>query len=116
MGISDRHRLDAADSPNLASVDSLALLDLVTARAALDRARSKAKWIRKSKELHRATRAVEVAALAAHSAGVGWNEIGDALGIERAMTPHAPSRADIERAAEHRHRGELPDYGAAVAL
>lgn len=95
MGISDRHRVDAAHAPNLASVERIALRELVAARAELDLARSKAKWIRKCKDLHRATRAVEVAALAAHRAGVGWNEIGDVLGIERAMAPEASYRPAV---------------------
>ena len=82
--------------------------DLAQARAALDRARRRAKWIRKSKELHRATRAVEFSALAAHHAGLSWNEIGDLLGIERAMTAEVISVAF--------GRGDTPDLGAAVAL
>lgn len=89
MGISDRHRSDAATAPNLATTRSNALRDLAEARDALARARLNAKWIRKCKTLHRATRDVENAALAARSAGVAWNEIGDVLGIERAMTSDA---------------------------
>ena len=98
MGISDRHRFDASRTPLSAAIDRAVLNDLVRARAELDRARRRAKWIRKSRELHRATRAVELSALAAHHAGLSWNEIGDLLGIERAMT------------------ADIPNLGAAVAF
>ena len=97
MGISNRCRIDAAEAPpKLATVGSRALHDLIDAGDELDRARRHAKWIRKSKDLHRATRAVEAAALAAHRAGVGWNEIGDVLGIERAISSRLPSCSSQE--------------------
>jgi len=61
---------------------------LVDAQATLDDARRNAKWKRECKNLQSASHAVQVAALAAHDAGISWAEIGDVLGIERAM-PHA---------------------------
>jgi hypothetical protein len=65
---------------------------LVEAQATLDLARRNAKWKRECKNLQSASHAVQVAALAAHDAGFGWTEIGDALGIERS-TPHSTSTA-----------------------
>lgn len=58
---------------------------LVDAQATLDAARRNAKWKRECKNLQSASHAVQVAALAAHDAGISWAEIGDVLGIERAM-------------------------------
>ena len=64
---------------------------LIEAQATLDHARRHAKWKRECKNLQSASHAVQVAALAAHDAGIGWAEIGDVLGIERAMPqPTAP--------------------------
>ena len=69
------------------SIDQMSpeLKRLIEAQVALDEARRNAKWRRKCKTLQAAAHAVQEAALAAHGAGVGWREIGDALGIERAL-------------------------------
>lgn len=92
MGISERHLVDA-EQAFVAGTDHGDVLNcLIEARAALDRARRDAKWVRECKALHRATRAVEDAALAAVRAGYGWIEIGDALGIKRASGREAPFR------------------------
>ena len=64
---------------------------LVDARAALDHARQNVKWRRKCKNLQAATHEVQMAALAAHDAGIGWTQIGDVLGIERAVGPGTSS-------------------------
>jgi hypothetical protein len=120
MGISDRHRVDAAQPSNVASIETKALRDLVRARAELDRARRQAKWIRKCKELHRATRAVEAAALAARNAGIAWNDIGDVLGIDRAMNTElvsvAATPAPTEIRPRRRSRADWSQYGAAASL
>ncbi|TPG34290.1 hypothetical protein [Mycolicibacterium hodleri] len=60
---------------------------LTEAQATLEEARRNAKWRRKCKNLQAAAHAVQVAALAAHDAGIGWTEIGDVLGIQRAVPP-----------------------------
>jgi hypothetical protein len=70
-----------------APLDSPELRRLAEARTALDRARRKAKWRRKCKDLHSAEHAVHVASVAARNAGIGWTQIGDVLGIVRATTP-----------------------------
>lgn len=64
---------------------------LADAQAALDHARRNAKWKRECKNLQSASHAVQVAALAAHDAGISWAEIGDVLGIERAMPQPTPT-------------------------
>lgn len=70
------------------------LRQLAEARAALDHARRHAKWRRKCKRLESAARAVREAAMAAHQAGVGWTEIGDVLGIQRASTATPDDRSE----------------------
>ena len=92
MGTIDRHRPGARRLRDAESVAQQALGNLAAARLQLEEARRKAKWIRKSRELHEATRAVELAALAAYRAGIGWNQIGDVLGIERALAPESAVR------------------------
>jgi hypothetical protein len=119
MGMSSRRRLGASERPNYNTNVSSALRDLVKAREVLEDARREAKWIRKCKALHHATRAVEVAALAAHRAGVDWNEIGDVLGIERATTAEVFSMAISGVAPETEPpilQRDLPAYDAAVSL
>lgn len=70
---------------------------LAEAQAQLDRARrppekqSRRQRKRAEADLETASRAVQVAAEAAHDAGATWTEIGDALGINRATpAPRAP--------------------------
>jgi hypothetical protein len=87
MDSSSGRRHDAIATAHGASLDSPELRRLAEARTALDRARRKAKWRRKCKDLHAAEHAVHVASVAARNAGIGWNQIGDVLGIVRAMTP-----------------------------
>ena len=98
---SGRRLEDAIATAHEAPLDSPELRRLAEARIALDRARRKAKWIRKCKDLQSAAYAVQVASVAAHNAGIGWVQIGDVLGIDRAITlsstqigapttPHAP--------------------------
>jgi hypothetical protein len=83
MGIRDGRAAQASKS---AFAGSVVQRELLAAVAEVERTRGKAKWIRECKELNRATRALEHAALAAHDAGMGWCEIADLLGIERAST------------------------------
>jgi hypothetical protein len=73
-------------------LDCPELRRLAEARTALDRARLKAKWRRKCKDLHAAEHAVHVASVAARNAGFGWTQIGDVLGIVRAVTPTGNTR------------------------
>ena len=75
--------MNAVVSPT--SQKSPELQRLAEAQATLDHARRNAKWKRECKSLQSASHAVQVAALAAHEAGFGWTEIGDVLGIARAM-------------------------------
>ena len=86
-----RHDADAV--VRSASRNSPELERLIKAQATLDDARRNAKWKRECKNLQSASHAVQVAALAAHDAGIGWAEIGDVLGIERAMPQ--PSAAAV---------------------
>ena len=86
---------DAADSE--VSVHSSHLKLLAEAQADLERARrppekpSRRRRKRAEADLEAATRAVQVAAEAAHDAGATWTEIGDVLGINRATpTAQAP--------------------------
>lgn len=72
------------------------LQKLIEAQATLDHARQHAKWKRECKNLQSASHAVQVAALAAHDAGIGWAEIGDVLGIERAMPQPATPTVALE--------------------
>ena len=80
---------DVADPQ--AAVHSDHLNRLAEAQAALERARrppeKQSRWRRKraATELEAAAHAVQVAAEAAHDAGATWTEIGDVLGINRAM-------------------------------
>ncbi|MCV7136597.1 hypothetical protein H7J06_26885 [Mycobacterium hodleri] len=75
---------------------------LAEAQAQLDRARhppekqSRRQRKRSEVELEAASRAVQVAAEAAHDAGATWTEIGDVLGINRATpAPRAPHRGRL---------------------
>jgi hypothetical protein len=90
MNSSDGRRNDADAVVRSTSRNSPELERLAAAQAALDLARRNAKWKRECKNLQSASHAVQVAALAAHDAGIGWAEIGDVLGIERAM-PQPPT-------------------------
>ena len=85
MNSSNGRRHDADAVVRSTSRNSPELERLADAQATLDRARRNAKWKRECKNLQSASHAVQVAALAAHDAGFGWAEIGDVLGIERAM-------------------------------
>ena len=85
MNSSNGRRHDADAVVRSTSRNSPELERLAQAQAALDHARRNAKWKRECKNLQSASHAVQVAALAAHDAGFGWAEIGDVLGIERAM-------------------------------
>lgn len=96
MNSSDGRRHDADVVVRSTSRNSPELERLAEAQATLDRARRNAKWKRECKNLQSASHAVQVAALAAHDAGFGWAEIGDVLGIERAMPqPAAASEAPV---------------------
>lgn len=77
---------DDAPQTNTSS-DCPELRRLAEARAVLENARRQAKWRRECKNLQAASHAVRAAAIAAHNAGIGWTEIGDALGIVRASSP-----------------------------
>lgn len=90
MKSSNGRRHDADAVVRSTSRNSPELERLAAAQAALDLARRNAKWKRECKNLQSASHAVQVAALAAHDAGIGWAEIGDVLGIERAM-PQPPT-------------------------
>lgn len=85
MKSSNGRRHDADAVVRSTSRNSPELERLAAAQATLDLARRNAKWKRECKTLQSASHAVQVAALAAHDAGIGWAEIGDVLGIERAM-------------------------------
>jgi hypothetical protein len=85
MKSSNGRRHDADAVVRSTSRNSPELERLAAAQATLDLARRNAKWKRECKNLQSASHAVQVAALAAHDAGIGWAEIGDVLGIERAM-------------------------------
>jgi hypothetical protein len=87
MDSSSGRRHDAIATAHGAPLDCPELRRLAEARTALDRARRKVKWRRKCKDLHSAEHAVHVASVAAHNAGIGWAQIGDVLGIVRAITP-----------------------------
>ena len=96
MNSSDGRRHDADAVVRSTSRNSPELERLAEAQATLDRARRNAKWKRECKNLQSASHAVQVAALAAHDAGFGWAEIGDVLGIERAMPqPTAANEAPV---------------------
>ena len=85
MNSSNGRRHDADTVVRSTSRNSPELERLIKAQATLDHARRNAKWKRECKNLQSDSHAVQVAALAAHDAGIGWAEIGDVLGIERAM-------------------------------
>ncbi|MEU0495226.1 hypothetical protein [Mycobacterium sp. NPDC006124] len=85
MNSSRGRRREANAAVSSTSRNSPELDRLIEAQATLDHARRNAKWKRECKNLQSASHAVQVAALAAHDAGIGWAEIGDVLGIERAM-------------------------------
>jgi hypothetical protein len=93
MNSSNGRRNDADAVVRSTSRNSPELERLIEAQATLDHARRNAKWKRECKNLQSASHAVQVAALAAHDAGIGWAEIGDVLGIERAMPQ--PSTATV---------------------
>jgi len=93
MTSSNGRRTDADAVVRSISRNSPELERLIEAQATLDHARRNAKWKRECKNLQSASHAVQVAALAAHAAGIGWAEIGDVLGIERAMPQ--PSTATV---------------------
>jgi hypothetical protein len=82
---------DSVDPP--AAVHSDHMSRLAEAQAKLERARrppDKQSWRQRRRaeaELEAASRAVQVAAQAAHGAGATWTEIGDVLGINRATPP-----------------------------
>jgi len=82
---------DMAD-PSVA-VHSDHMARLAEAQAELERARrppekqSRRQRKRAEVELEAASRAVQIAAEAAHGAGATWTEIGDVLGINRATPP-----------------------------
>jgi len=96
MNSSNGRRHDADAVVRSTSRNSPELERLAEAQATLDRARRNAKWKRECKNLQSASHAVQVAALAAHDAGIGWAEIGDVLGIERAMPqPTTPSAVPV---------------------
>lgn len=92
MSASNNRHHDIADPVPCEVSDIPALRRLAEARVAMDHARQQAKWRRECKKLHAAAHAVRVAASAAHDAGIGWNEIGDVLGIERAIPPAAAAQ------------------------
>ena len=85
---------DAVDPPIAVHRDHMGRL--AEAQAELQRARRRPeKQSRRQRklaevELEAASRAVQIAAEAAHGAGATWTEIGDVLGINRA-TPPAPA-------------------------
>jgi len=85
MNSSNGRRSDANAVVRSISRNSPELNRLIDAQATLDHARRNATWKRECRNLQSASHAVQVAALAAHAAGIGWAEIGDVLGIERAM-------------------------------
>lgn len=93
MKSSNGRRHDTNAVVRSTSRNSPELERLIEAQATLDHARRNAKWKRECKNLQSASHAVQVAALAAHEAGIGWAEIGDVLGIERAMPQ--PSSATV---------------------
>ena len=96
MNSSNGRRHDADAVVRSTSLNSPELERLAAAQATLDLARRNAKWKRECKNLQSASHAVQVAALAAHDAGIGWAEIGDVLGIERAMPqPTIASEAPV---------------------
>lgn len=75
---------------------------LADAQAALERARqqpvkqSRRQRKRAAEELEAAAYDVQIAAEAAHAAGVSWTQIGDVLGINRATpVPRVPNRRQL---------------------
>ena len=82
---------DAVDPP--VAVHSDHMRRLAEAQAELERARrptekqSRRQRKRADVEFEAASRAVQIAAEAAHDAGATWTEIGDVLGINRATPP-----------------------------
>ncbi|WP_140690717.1 hypothetical protein [Mycolicibacterium hodleri] len=71
---------------------------LTEAREMLERVRQQPTGWRKRQrdaEIAAADQALQAAAMAAHSAGIGWAQIGDALGMKRAQldTPDTQIRA-----------------------
>lgn len=82
---------DAADPPVAVHSDHMGRL--AEAQAELERVRrppekqSRRQRKRAEVELEAASRAVQIAAEAAHGAGATWTEIGDVLGINRATPP-----------------------------
>jgi hypothetical protein len=69
---------------------------LTEAREALQRAKQQpGRWRKRQRrwaQIASAEHEVQVAAMAAHGAGIGWTQIGDALGIERAQPHTAETR------------------------
>jgi len=92
-----RHsQVDDTANPD-APVHSAHMHRLAEAQAGLERARhppeksSRRHRKRAEAEVEAASRAVQLAAEAAHDAGATWTEIGDVLGINRATpAPRAP--------------------------
>jgi hypothetical protein len=101
MDSSSGRRHNAIATAHGAPLDSPELRRLAEARATLDRARQKSKWRRKCKELHSAEHAVHVASVAARNAGIGWTEIGDVLGIVRAIAPTSDTQIGPPPATPH---------------
>ena len=97
-----RHRqADSAADPEV-PVPTAEMSRLADAQAALELARqqpvkqSRRQRKRAAEELESAAYDVQVAAEAAHAAGVSWTQIGDVLGINRATpAPRAPHRGNL---------------------
>lgn len=97
-----KHRqADSAAAPEV-PVPIPEMSRLADAQAALERARqqpvkqSRRQRKRAAEELEAAAYDVQIAAEAAHAAGVSWTQIGDVLGINRATpAPRAPNRRQL---------------------
>ena len=80
----ETHMTDTEKAPS----DSPEMARLIEARDALERARQQpTRWRKRQRddEVAAADRALQDAAMAAHGAGIGWTQIGDALGMKRAQ-------------------------------
>ncbi|MDT5350132.1 MAG: hypothetical protein QOH91_3419, partial [Mycobacterium sp.] len=128
MRSSGRRRDDADATGHDGPLESPELRRLAEARTALHRARRKAKWIRRCKDLQAAADSVHVASLAAHNAGIGWTQIGNVLGIQRATTPTSTTQIGPPPATPRtspdgilvrtngRYAGAARTFGTATAL